>query len=148
MKTKKQRLHRKLMTLFSKLGIDDDTRHHIIWQYTGGRTFSTKELNENELIQLINRMQEDREDRVRRLRSTILDIATRTGIHDPSDWEKFNRFMLIRSVLKKPFPEYSYKELKQLLRQFRGIEAHNKRAERNPANMMHWRKKGIIPSKN
>jgi len=148
MKTKKRRLHRKFMTLLSKLGIDDDTRHHMIWQYTGGRTYSTKELSESELIHLINRLEEDKEDKIRRLRSTILAIATRTGIHDPEDWSRFNNFMIRRSILKKPLNEYSYKELKQLLRQFRGIEANNKRAESNPANTMFWKKYGCTFSKN
>ena len=145
---KRKRLHRKLMTILGQLGVDDDMRHEMIWRYTGGRTASSRELTQSELEHLISRLEDDRENKVRRLRSTILDIATRVGIHDPNDWSKFNGFMLRRSVYKKPLPDYSYKELKRLLRQFRGIERAFERAAQNPKNMSYWRKMKLEPSKN
>ena len=145
---RKKRLHRKLMTILGQMGIDDDMRHDMIWRYTGGRTASSRELTQSELEHLISRLEDDRENKVRRLRSTILEIATRTGIHDPNDWSKFNGFMLNRSVYKKPLPDYTYKELKQLLRQFRGIERAFNRAAVNPRNRSYWKKRGLEPSKN
>ncbi len=145
---RKKRLHRKLMTVLSQMGVDDDMRHDMIWRYTGGRTASSRELTQSELEHLISRLEDDRENKVRRLRSTILEIATRTGIHDPNDWSKFNGFMLNRSVYKKPLPDYSYKELKDLLRQFKGIERSFARASKNPKNMSYWKKRGLEPSKN
>ena len=119
-------LHRKLMTLLSKAGIDDDMRHEMIHRFTGGRTTSSKDLSAAELAKLINRLQGDYEDQLRRLRSEILAIATRTGIHDPGDWEKFNRFMIHRSIAHKPLNQYNIAELKSLRKQFRAIERRRK----------------------
>ena len=128
---RRKRLHRKLMTLLSKLGIDDDMRHAMVYNFTGGRTGSTRELKVDEIIALINRLEDDHSEKLRRLRSEILSIATRTGIHDPSNWEKFNTFMIHRSVKHKPLNEYSLEELKELRRQFRAIERNNKKTQVN-----------------
>ncbi len=122
----KKSLHRKLMTLLSKAGIHADMRHEMIHRFTGGRTTSSKDLTTGELAELINRLQGDYEDQLRRLRSEILAIATRTGIHDPKNWDKFNAFMIHRSIHHKPLNEYSLDELKELRRQFRAIERRYK----------------------
>ena len=128
---RRKRLHRKLMTLLSKLGIDDDMRHEMVYNFTGGRTQSTKELSLSEMSELIMQLEGDHEEKIRRLRSEILAIATRTGIHDPSNWEKFNAFMIHRSIHHKPLNEYSLEELKELRRQFRAIERNNKKTQVN-----------------
>ena len=127
----KQRLHRKLMTLLSKAGVDDDTRHEMIYRITNGRTKSSKELTTDELKELINLFTSNYKENTRRLRSEILAIATRTGIHDPSNWDKFNAFMIHRSIKHKPLNEYSLDELKELRRQFRAIE--RKQKQQKPA---------------
>lgn len=59
---------------------------------------------------------------LKKQRSIVLNIATQTGIHNPSDWSVFNSFMLNRSVLKKPLRKYDLEELDQLIKQFRALE--------------------------
>jgi len=142
----KRRLHRKLMTLLSKAGFDDDMRHEFVYHWTNGRTSSTRELSEFELVQMIERIEKDPlfshninrqlSDEIRRKRSVVLSIATRTGIHDPNDWEKFNGFMLNRSVYHKPLNEYTSRELDDLIRQFRSIEyKYKKKKEREKKSL-------------
>jgi len=91
---------KKLMTLFSKQGIDDDFRRTIIDGFTKGRTTSAKELTADELEKLCERLcpqtaaAADLELEMRKRRSIILAIATRTGIKETNGWSKFNNWML------------------------------------------------------
>ena len=61
-------------------------------------------------------------------RSIVLIIATRTGIKDADSWEKFNRWMLNNSVLKKELHKYKLDELDKLIKQFRGLEANYRKS--------------------
>ena len=61
-------------------------------------------------------------------RSIVLTIATRTGIKDADSWEKFNRWMLNNSVLKKELHKYKLDELDKLIKQFRGLEANYRKS--------------------
>jgi hypothetical protein len=136
-------LHRKLMTLLSKAGFDNDMRHEMVYYWTDGRTTSTKDLSELELFRLINRIESDPNfgqtapsemaALIRQKRSKVLAIATRTGIFPDNNWDKFNSFMLKSSVLHKPLNAYTLTELDRLIKQFRGIEYHNKKARKNKA---------------
>lgn len=130
--------HRQLMTLFSKLKIDNDTRHDIVFRFTEGRTSSTKDLNAKEIYTLVvwlqdqivetNKKDADFELALKRKRSLVLTLATRTGIKQSDSWVRFNGWMLKYSVMKKPLNQYNYDELDVLIRQFRGLEAHYKQS--------------------
>jgi len=138
----KKRLHRKLMTLLSKAGFDDDKRHEFVYHWTNGRTQSTKDLSEFELVQMIariendhnfeNKVNEEMETVMRRKRSAVLAIASRTGIFPNGNWDLFNRFMLKSSVLHKPLHQYSIEELDKLLKQFRAIETNFNKSAKKP----------------
>ncbi|MFK5282654.1 hypothetical protein ACI3PL_24125, partial [Lacticaseibacillus paracasei] len=60
----------------------------------------------------------------KKLRAVVLKIATDTGIKEPSDFVKFNRFMRDYSILKKELHKYTIEELHKLITQFRGIETN------------------------
>ena len=134
-------LHRKLMTLLSKAGFDDDMRHEFVHLMTDGRTSSTKDLTELEMFRMINRIESDAnfgktstaemEALLRQKRSKVLALATRTGIFPDGNWERFNAFMRKSSVLHKPLKDYTLTELDRLIKQFRGIEYHNQKARKN-----------------
>lgn len=64
----------------------------------------------------------------KKLRSQVLTIATRTGIHDTNDWDKFNRFMLYNSKEKKSLNLYNLEELEDLVKQFRALERNYKKS--------------------
>jgi len=44
-------------------------------------------------------------------RSVILSIATRIGIKEPDNWDKFNNWMLKSSILKKKLNDYKLDEI-------------------------------------
>lgn len=59
---------------------------------------------------------------MKRKRSVILTIATKTGIKEVNDWTKFNQWMKTSSILKKELHAYKYDELDDLNKQFRQLE--------------------------
>ena len=79
---------------------------------------STKVNKENTEVLLVKK----------KLRSRVLAIATRTGIHDTNDWDKFNCFMLHNSICKKSLNLYDLEELEELVKQFRALERNYKKS--------------------
>jgi len=69
----------------------------------------------------------------------VLTIAQRVGIHEGTNFDKFNAFMETRSILKKRLSKYTLDELDELIKQFRGLEANfQKSAEK--AGTKAWNK--------
>lgn len=143
------------MTLLSKLGIDDEQRHIMVYQYTGGRTQSTRDLTLVELNDLCARFQaiaDDRDrkytDQLRRLRSLALSVASRAGIKEPDGWEKFNRWMITSSVHHKRLDAHTVHELNDLIQQLRAIEHHNAKSASRPGTKAWHSKFGGTPCPN
>lgn len=61
---------------------------------------------------------------MKRKRSAILTLATKTGIKERDCWVKFNNWMLVSSIHKKVLNAYDYDELDELTKQFRALEAN------------------------
>lgn len=143
----------KLMTLFSKYGIDEQQRHELIYAWTAGRTQSSKELLSIELDELCEKLERDYKFRSgmdahtelekKEKRSIVLTIAQRTGIHDPNDWSKFNGFMLKSSILKKKLNAYELDELDDLIKQFRGLERNYTRSAGKAGTKAYFHSKGL-----
>lgn len=143
----------KLMTLFTKYGIDEKQRHELIYAWTSGRTQSSKELLSIEIDDLCEKLERDYKYRSnldaytelekKKQRSVVLTIAQRTGIHDPSDWKKFNSFMLNSSILKKRLNEYELDELKELVKQFRGLERNYSKSADKAGTKAYFHSKGL-----
>ena len=82
-------------------------------------------------------------------RSVILSIATRIGIKEPDNWDKFNNWMLKSSILKKKLNDYKLDELPKLERQLRAAESNYQASAEKPGNKAWYHKnKFPIPSKN
>lgn len=145
---------KQVMTLLGQQGIDDDTRHEMVYNFTAGRTSSIRDLTGKELEDFCNRLQNrvesaDKEILMRQKRSVVLTIASRTGIKKPDSWTEFNRWMQNNSVLKKPLNEYSFDELDELTRQFRGLEANYKSSASKAGTKAWYHSTGIPqPSNN
>lgn len=140
--------HRQLMTVLHRLGINDDQRHDLVYNYTNGRTSSTRELTEGELNGLVWRLHKDLrsanntamvELQLKKKRSTVLAIAQRCGIHTGTDFTAFNSFMKNRSIHKKELHKYTLDELTDLVKQFRGLERNYKASAQNPGTKA-WNK--------
>lgn len=145
------------MTCLSKHGMNDaQTRHELVFEWTAGRTTSSKEMFDHEIDFVIKNIEMgttslDKERAALELvkrdkRAAILAIATRVGFfpNNTSDFDYLNAWMLKNSVLKKELWKYTIDELDQLSRQFRGIEKHfNASAE--VAGTKAWHIKNKIP---
>lgn len=124
--------HRQLMAILNKKGFDADSRHELVYSFTEGRTKSTRELYDLELTQLVNELNKIEKASVqlneklviKEKRAVVLSIAQRTGIHEGTNFDKFNAFMETRSILKKRLDKYTIDELDLLIKQFRGLEAN------------------------
>lgn len=128
---------RQLMTIFSRLRIDTEMRHEIVYNYTNGRTSSTRQLTAEELEGLVSRFQKElqsisnaanHELEKKKKRSIVLAIAQRCGIHGGTSFDKFNSFMVNKSIYKKELYKYTMEELDELIKQFRGLERNYKRS--------------------
>jgi hypothetical protein len=139
--------HRQLMAILTKKGFDADSRHELIYSYTNGRTKSTRELYDLELTDLVNHLnkieqassQLTEKIALKEKRAIVLAIAQRTGIHEGTNFDKFNAFMEARSILKKRLNKYTLDELDELIKQFRGLEANFQKSAGN-AGTKAWNK--------
>lgn len=71
---------------------------------------------------------------MKRKRSTILTIATKTGIKETDSWTKFNNWMLSSSIHKKALKTYDYDELYDLNKQFRALLANYENSAQKVGN--------------
>ena len=73
-------------------------------------------------------------------KSAILSLAETTHIKEPKSFEKFNNWMLTKSIFKKHLNAHSLEELKQVHRQLKGVQANNNRSAKRPMNKAWWNK--------
>lgn len=89
------------------------------------------------------------EKRVKALRSIILQDATYIGMLEPTDWSKFNAWMLELSPLKKPLTAYELDEFEPLIKQFKSLKTkYNKRAKIPGTKEWYHKNKLPMPSNN
>ncbi|MDY3525542.1 hypothetical protein PG310_07580 [Riemerella anatipestifer] len=152
---------KKLQTLFSKKGFTTEERHEVIYNFTGGRTQSSRELNRQELIDLCNALEGIKKSKTK-LISTCLSILEVEGIHRPNEpileftekgarpnpFGHLNRWMLERSVYKKPLAFHSVAELEVLLRQLHKLAENNKKASKKFGNKAYWHKANKLKNLN
>lgn len=139
--------HRQLMAILNKQGYDKSARHKLINSFTEGRTTSTRDLFDIELTELVNQLNSKTSTRsevelkiaLKEKRAIVLSIAQRVGIHEGTNFDKFNAFMEARSILKKALNKYTIDELDQLIKQFRGLEANFQKSAEN-AGTKAWNK--------
>lgn len=144
---------KKLQTIFSQQGLNEDERHDVIYEFTKGRTSSSRELTPQELEALCNALQGIKKSKTQ-LISQCLTILQAEGIHRPDEpvleiteqgakpniWHHLNRWMLERSVYKKPLSFHSVAELEVLLRQLHKLARNNAKAAQTFGNKAYWRK--------
>lgn len=145
---------KKLQTIFSQKGMTTDERHEVIWNFTGGRTESSRDLTPQELEDLCNALQGIKKSKTQ-LTSECLKILELEGIHRPHEpileedkygrmrpnpWGALNRWMKERSVYKKPLPFYTVVELEALRKQLYALADNNRKSAKKPLNKAWWRK--------
>lgn len=121
-KTKKpisKNLIKRLHTIYSAQGIDDEQKRAILLDLTDGRTNTTKELTYSEAMYLcgyLNGAKKENRDltiterEIRRRRSAVLKRMQRIGI-DTTDWGAVNAFCLDARIAGKKFRDLDGEEL-------------------------------------
>ncbi|WP_044203896.1 hypothetical protein [Flammeovirga sp. OC4] len=131
--TAKQR--KMFFAYLNTLGIKEQ-RKDIVLQYTEGRTDSTKEMTQDEvllmlqdlLIQINPPEYEVQKKEVSKMRSKIIAIASKIGMVElkenfkETDWSYFNAWMMQYGYLHKRLPKYKLNELPKLVSQFEQME--------------------------
>lgn len=131
-KTKKpisKYLIKRLHTIYSAQGIDDEQKWAILLDLTDGRTNTTKELTYSEAMYLcgyLNGAKKENRDltiterEIRRRRSAVLKRVQRIGI-DTTDWGAVNAFCLDVRIAGKKFRELDGEELLLLIPKLESI---------------------------
>lgn len=130
----KQQIHR----LKRQNGWDEDTYRNLIYQYSGGRTTSSKELTKHEATSLIRKFcGNDRHARAdwyerRGMIEAIYALSFEISFlnkgyesNTPEEKEmnkaKINKFIMTHGVVKVPIAKQDYNELQETLKQFKRI---------------------------
>lgn len=150
-------LFRQFMAVLTKHGLnDDETRHNLVYEWTNGRTCSSKEMYDYEAEFIVKSLESRMTDAARERavvenvmkekRSIVLAIAGRVGFfpENSSNFDYFNGWMVKNSIFKKPLWEYKIDELDKLHAQFRGIEAKFNESAQIPGNKA-WHIKNKVP---
>lgn len=107
----------------SIIGDRDEVKESLVWQYTGGRTGSLREMTrvEYERCCLGLERRSGRREQLRKERSATLKLMQRIGI-DTTDWARVNAFCLDRRIAGKEFARIGAEEHPDLRRKLRSIE--------------------------
>lgn len=122
-------LIKRLHTIYSVQGIDNEKKQDILLNLTDGRTNSTKDLTLKEAIYLCgylngakseNRELSIDERELKRRRSAVLKRLQRIGV-DTTDWGAVNAFCLNKRIAGKRFRELDEEELLLLIPKLESI---------------------------
>lgn len=127
----------KLHIMLKQLGLNDD-KEHIVFDASGGRTKSSKELTINEARNLISELSEhDPDDRMRRKVYALAYDANIIYGDTPADKRmntaKLNMFLLSHGSIKKDLNKMTHKELVKTVSQFEQIVKHKSESAANKA---------------
>ena len=105
------------------IGDRDEVKESLVWQYTGGRTGSLREMTrvEYERCCLELERRNGRREQLRKERSATLKLMQWIGI-DTTDWARVNAFCLDRRIAGKEFARIGVEEHPDLRRKLRSIE--------------------------
>ena len=128
----KQQIHR----LKRQQGWDEDTYRNLIYQFSGGRTTSSKELTKKEATSLIRKFLGT--DKVKKSewmeRKGVIEAIYALSFeipflnqgyesNTPEEKEmnkaKINKFVMTHGVVRTPIAKQTYEELQKTLKQFR-----------------------------
>lgn len=79
------------------------------------------------------------QDQKKKIKQQIIKIAELEEIKTPSEWDKFNKWMLTCSKFKKHLNAHSLEELKQLHKQLIALQLSNFKSAQKPFNKAWWR---------
>ncbi|MCT2563971.1 hypothetical protein [Chryseobacterium herbae] len=123
-----------------------------VFGFSGRRTTIIDDLTEEEasmLLSIHTPNEENLEEEYNALKEElfkkgwkgkILKLAESTGIKDKGDFNRFNNWMLTKSVFKKHLNAHSIEELKYVHKQLQGVKYNNAQSAKKPMNKAWWKK--------
>lgn len=124
----------RLYALLSRLRVDKETQDGLVFEYTKGRSKSSKDMTIPECQALINNLQHmvnqistntpppvrPTNDASNKMRRKILSICheMRWTINGHLDWKRINDFLIKSGYLHIPLNAYKQEELPKLVTQF------------------------------
>nr|DAU45102.1 MAG TPA: Protein of unknown function (DUF1018) [Caudoviricetes sp.] len=102
---------KKLQTIFSQKGMSTEERHEVIYNFTGGRTESSRELSVQELEDLCNALQGIKKSKSRLISELYYELNKRASVTSQELDKKRKRliaaiFGVFEKMNKKPSVEY------------------------------------------
>lgn len=119
--------NRQLHAIIGKLGLSKEVKEDLVYEYTGGRSSSSKDMDMQECQALINylnvlaRGADQHTDRANRMRRKIIAICHEMGWKLETgaiNMKKVNDFCIQHSTLKKDLNSHTVQELPKLVTQF------------------------------
>lgn len=119
---------KRMMALFTKHNLQG-RRHAWVWEFSKGRTESSKELHDAEVDAIINAIEKHfkTQDSADLMRKKVIALAHQMRWELPGgkiDMKRVNNFCETYGYLKKPLNKYSVKELPLLVSQFEKAHEH------------------------
>jgi len=118
-------IQRRLFATLRKVGIkDSDERHALIGTYTEGRTESTRDLTDNEALDLIRDLgQSPQAAKSDRMRKKVIALFRSMGVeaNGKADMVKIDDWCIQYGYLHKGLNKYATKELPKLISQVEKI---------------------------
>lgn len=120
-----------LRTIISKQGLSEEEKEDLVYNATNGRTTSIREMHTAEAIALREALNGKPEQpyeigKKRRMKRQILALVHEMGWQYETeegklkvDMKRVNAYCESRGYLKKPFDDYTEKELPRLVAQFK-----------------------------
>lgn len=85
------------------------------------------------------------QQRLKELRSIVLKDAQYLGLYTPNSWERFNRFMIERSPLKKRLTAYKEDEFEALIKQLKSMRTKFDKESKQMGTKA-WYRKNELPT--
>lgn len=122
-------------------GVDmEKVKESLVWQFSGLRTYSLREMTEEEYMEMIQHMenviaQKTNERVIKKLRSGILHRLQKHGV-DTTSWDAVNRFLLNPRVAGKLLFEMSVEEMQALTGKLEAILAKDRKKQQDINRLM------------
>ncbi len=105
------------------IGDRDEVKRSLVWQYTGGRTDSLREMTRAEYDRCCEDLERKtgRKDELRKERSKTLNLMQKMGV-DTTDWGRVNLLCRDTRIIGKDFYHITADEHRELRRKLKSIE--------------------------
>ncbi len=105
------------------IGDRDEVKRSLVWQYTGGRTDSLREMTRAEYDRCCEDLERKtgRKDELRKERSKTLNLMQKMGV-DTTDWGRVNLLCRDTRIIGKDFYHITAEEHRELRRKLKSIE--------------------------